>query len=36
MPAMLAALIGFAAGMLAMTVVSLYKWVFKIWNNGLT
>lgn len=28
-------LIGFGAGILTMTVVSLYKWVFNIWNGGL-
>jgi len=34
MPAMVVVLIGFGAGMLAMTVVSLYKWVLEIWNGG--
>jgi CRISPR/Cas system CSM-associated protein Csm5 (group 7 of RAMP superfamily) len=27
-------LIGFGAGILTMTVISLYKWVFNIWNSG--
>jgi len=27
-------LIGFGLGILTMTVVSLYKWVFNIWNSG--
>jgi len=34
MSGMLAGLVGFAAGILTMTVVSLYRWAFKIWNNG--
>lgn len=34
MPAMVVVLIGFGVGMLAMTVVSLYKWVLEIWNGG--
>jgi len=27
-------LVGFGAGILTMTVLSLYKWVLEIWNNG--
>jgi len=27
-------LVGFGAGVLTMTVVSLYKWIFEIWNSG--
>jgi len=34
MPAMVVVLIGFGAGMLTMTIVSLYKWAFQIWNGG--
>ncbi len=34
MPAIVVVLIGFVAGLLTMTVVSLYKWVFNIWNSG--
>lgn len=34
MPAIVVVLIGFVAGMLTMTVVNLYKWVFNIWNSG--
>ena len=36
MPAMVMVLIGFGAGMLAMTVVGLYKWFLEIWNGGLS
>ncbi len=35
MSTLVVVLIGFVAGLLTMTVVSLYKWVFNIWNNGL-
>lgn len=34
MPAIVVVLIGFGAGMLTMTVVSLYKWVLEMWNGG--
>jgi hypothetical protein len=27
-------LIGFVAGILTMTIVSLYKWFINIWNSG--
>lgn len=27
-------LIGFGAGIFTMTIVSLYKWIFEILNNG--
>lgn len=27
-------LIGFGAGILTMTIVSLYRWIFEIWNGG--
>jgi hypothetical protein len=35
MPPMVMVLVGFGAGILTMTVVSLYKWVLEFWNNGL-
>jgi len=35
MSSLVVVLIGFVAGLLTMTVVSLYKWVLNIWNNGL-
>jgi len=34
MSAMVVVLIGFVAGILTMTIVSLYKWVMNIWNSG--
>jgi len=34
MPAIVMVLIGFVAGLLTMTVVSLYKWVINFWNSG--
>lgn len=34
MPAIVVVLIGFVAGLLTMTIVSLYKWVMNIWNSG--
>lgn len=34
MPAVAIALIGFIAGLFAMTIISLYKYVLKIINNG--
>jgi len=34
MPPIVVVLIGFGAGMLTMTVVSLYKWVLEMWNGG--
>jgi len=36
MPMIVMVLVGFVAGMLTMTVVSLYKWFLEIWNGGLT
>jgi len=27
-------IIGFVAGLMAMTILSLYKWCFNIFNNG--
>ena len=27
-------LVGFGAGILTMTILSLYKWVLEFWNNG--
>jgi len=35
MNGMVMVLIGFGAGLLTMTVVSLYKWVIEIWNGGI-
>jgi len=35
MPGMVMVLIGFIAGMLTMTIVSLYKWVLEMWNGGI-
>jgi hypothetical protein len=35
MPGIVMVLIGFVAGILAMTVLSLYKWFFNIWNGGI-
>ena len=32
---MVMVLIGFGAGMLTMTIVSLYKWVLEMWNGGI-
>ena len=34
MPAVAIALIGFIAGLFVMTIISLYKYVLKIINNG--
>jgi len=34
MPSLVVVLIGFVAGLLTMTVVSLYKYIVNIWNNG--
>jgi len=36
MPAIVMVLVGFVAGMLAMTLVSLYKWFLGIWNGGIS
>ena len=33
MSAIVIVLIGFGAGLLTMTVVSMYKYFLKIWNN---
>jgi len=35
MPPIVMAFIGFGAGLLTMTVVSFYKWVFKRWNKDI-
>jgi hypothetical protein len=35
MSSLVVVLVGFVAGLLTMTVVSLYKWVLNIWNNGM-
>jgi len=35
MPAIAMVLIGFGAGLLAMTVVSFYKWFFNMYNGGI-
>jgi hypothetical protein len=34
MSAIIVVIIGFGAGMLTMTVVNLYKWVFNLWKGG--
>jgi hypothetical protein len=34
MPAMVMVLIGFGAGLLTMTIVSLYKWILEYFNGG--
>jgi hypothetical protein len=34
MSPMVMVLVGFIAGLMTMTVVSLYKWVLKYWNEG--
>ena len=33
MPAIVVVIIGFGAGLLTMTVVSLYKWVLQVLSN---
>jgi len=33
MPPWVIMLIGFGAGILTMTVLNLYKWVFKVWKG---
>jgi hypothetical protein len=35
MPAIAMVLIGFGAGLLTMTVVSFYKWLFNMYNGGI-
>ena len=34
MPSIVMVLIGFGAGMLTMTVMSMYKWVLEYMNSG--
>ncbi len=33
MPGVVIILIGFVMGIMTMTIISLYKWVLKYWNN---